>query len=131
MVEGPLRRGRDRTLSAMVRLGAADAKTEQIALHLTADLVLERPFLGPDGEILGLGVVSAVNGDHARRRAVLNGAPLDAAETAIELTYRRPLSAGFFVQPDLQYIVHPGAAHGRADALLAGVRLGFAWSTAR
>jgi len=131
MIEAPLWHGGARALSGMFRLGAADAKTEQIALHLTADLVLERPFLGPDGEILGLGVVSAAIGDHARLRASLNRAPLEDAETVVEFTYRRPVSPRFFIQPDVQYIVHPGAARRRPDALLTGVRLGFAWSSAR
>jgi porin len=131
MLEAPLWRGPARAVLAMLRVGAADPKTEQIALHLSADLVVDRPFRGPEGEVLGFGILNAVNGAHARRLADQRGAVLRRAETTMELTYRRPLSSVLSVQPDIQYIIHPGAVAGRGDALVTGVRLAFAWSAAR
>jgi porin len=35
--------------------------------------------------------------------------PIRDHEAAIELTYRWELAENWFVQPDLQYIFHPGA----------------------
>jgi porin len=131
LADGPIWEGGSRALRGLVRIGLADPKTEQIATHLTADLVLDKPFSGADGEALGLGVVSARNGAHAVRRGELQGPPLAKAETAIELSYRCPVSANVFLQPDLQYVVHPGGVAGRGDALVAGIRVGFSWSAGR
>ena len=127
LAERPLWRGDDgRSLQGLVRFGTADPKTKQIARHLTADLVLNRPFLGRDGEALGLGVVSAQLGAHARGLRRDEGATAHHGETAVEVTYRAPLGNGCWLQPDVQYLVHPGAAWGRSDAVLLGLRLGFA-----
>ena len=46
-----------------------------------------------------------------------------AAETAYELTYRAALLDWLTVQPDLQYIVSPGAQKGNPDAWLMGLRV--------
>ena len=53
--------------------------------------------------------------DHARR-----------AETVIELTAQRPVASWLLVQPDLQYVVHPGWNPTARSALVAGLRLSFA-----
>lgn len=131
MVEGPLWRTGERRLDGYVRIAGADAKVEQIATTVAAGLVLDRPFRGADGEYLGLAVISARNGEHFRRLAKLAGASPYKAETVVELTYRRPVTSWLSMQPDVQYVIHPGAERGRRNALLVGVRLDLAWSAGR
>ena len=47
------------------------------------------------------------------------------SETAIELTYQYQISGHFFVQPDIQYIVHPsGTGEPLPNALAANFRFG-------
>jgi len=46
-------------------------------------------------------------------------------ETTIELTAPVDLGRGFAVQPDVQYVMHPGGSHG--SAWVAGVRLHFSY----
>jgi porin len=46
-------------------------------------------------------------------------------ETTIELTAPVDLGRGFSVQPDVQYVMHPGGSHG--SAWVAGVRLHFSY----
>ena len=58
--------------------------------------------------------------------------PIRDYEAAIELTYRWKLGESWFIQPDLQYVFHPGAnianpanpASGSAipNALVLGLR---------
>ena len=46
-------------------------------------------------------------------------------ENTAELTYRFDLRDGaFFIQPDLQYIQHPGATGHTEDALVLGAQFG-------
>ena len=47
------------------------------------------------------------------------------AETAIELTYQRPLGAGFSVQPDVQYVLNPGFERDLDNAWVLTVRLSY------
>jgi porin len=46
-------------------------------------------------------------------------------ETVIELTYRLDFRKGaVFIQPDLQYIIHPGGTGRLNNALVLGAQLG-------
>jgi porin len=45
-----------------------------------------------------------------------------AAEMVLEVTYQCVLAPWCFVQPDLQYIINPGAAGNSGNALVLGVR---------
>lgn len=50
-------------------------------------------------------------------------------ETAIELTYRMKLDDRFFLQPDLQYIIHPsGTPESLDNAFVATLRFGFSFA---
>ena len=44
-------------------------------------------------------------------------------EEVIELTYQLALGKHLFLQPDLQFIVRPGAVEPAATAVVAGLRL--------
>jgi porin len=48
---------------------------------------------------------------------------LPEAETTLEGTYRWQVAQGLFLQPDLQYVIHPAAAHGLPNALVVGLRI--------
>jgi porin len=43
-------------------------------------------------------------------------------EAAVELTYNAHLRPGVWIQPDVQFIVHPGATSEHANALVIGLR---------
>ena len=119
--------GRDggaRRLSGWVRLGVADARVNAIAGYAGGGVVLAAPFAARDRDSVGIAVMHAMFGDPARRAAP----GLHAAETAIEATWSVALGGGFEVQPDVQYIVHPGGLPGVRNAVVAGVRLTFAAS---
>ncbi len=44
-------------------------------------------------------------------------------KTNLELSYRAQLTDWLAVQPDIQYIINPGAVSGLRDALALGIRL--------
>lgn len=48
-------------------------------------------------------------------------------EEVVELTYRVVLGDHIFLQPDLQFIIHPGATDSVATAVVAGLRLNLSY----
>jgi porin len=59
----------------------------------------------------------AKNGSHFQRAARAAGMPFADMETTLELTYVGQAASWLAIQPDLQYILRPGAAPGLPDAL--------------
>jgi porin len=51
------------------------------------------------------------------------GLPAERYERNVELTWRVPLGAHLVLQPDLQYIVNPGADRRIQDAWVVGLRM--------
>ena len=72
-------------------------------------------------------MAAARNGSHYERTQTAAGGPA-AGETSVELTYLAQLGSWLTVQPDVQYVIHPGGtratnavAPGRVAASLASV----------
>jgi porin len=128
LAEQPLARWGRRRLDGFARLGFADPKIEQIAATYSAGLVLKGPILGFDDEALGVGVTVAQNGRQFRRAQAALGTPVELRETALELTYRAQVTSWLALQPDLQYVINPGADPALKNALVAGLRFEVTWS---
>jgi porin len=79
---------------------------------------------GRDADVAGLyGAYGHFSADQraAQRRA---GQPGQVYEAVLELNYRIALLPWFYVQPDIQGIINPGAAHQFGDALVFAVQFG-------
>ena len=50
--------------------------------------------------------------------------PAHDHEAVVELTYQYALTPWLQLQPDLQYIIHPGSSAALKDAFVQGVRAG-------
>ena len=111
-----------RSLSGWVRAGIADDRVNRIAGYTGGGLVLNQPLPGRANDTAGVSVMRAWFGDPARRAQP----GLRRAETTIEATYRAAAFPRVAVQPDLQYVIHPGGLPGVRDAVVVGVRLNFA-----
>jgi porin len=101
-------------------------------------LTFKGPFASRPDDIVGIGLaygrVSPQAAARDRDAAALAGMamPVRDFEAALELTYQIQLADNWSVQPDLQYIVHPGGnvpnplvSSGTSaipDALVLGVR---------
>ena len=110
-------------LSAFVRAGEANDRVNVFERHVAAGIVAEMPWPAARGSQLGLAASEARVG--AGYRSLQNQAGNDLAryERNVELTWRVPLGAHVVLQPDLQYVVNPGAERRIPNAWVIGVRL--------
>lgn len=123
--EGPLYResqGLNKGLDGFIRIGVADSTINQFASYWSAGVVYTGPFRDRAADRIGLAIAYAVNGSDFKQSILTGGGLADNAEINIEMTYRAQLTDWFAVQPDIQYVINPGAAGGLENALVAGLR---------
>ena len=68
------------------------------------------------------GVAAAHNGGAFKRASGTAGIAPSDGEVAVEWTYRAVLTPWFAVQPDVQYVIHPGGIAPPENALVLGLR---------
>ncbi len=106
--EGPPPRG----VSAFARIGGAPANRSFCDFYADCGLVCQGPLPGRADDKLGLGFAYAHISDKGRQGMAADGFRGLSSEAALELTYQLQLTDRLFVQPDLQYIIRPGAVDG-------------------
>jgi porin len=111
-----------RSVSAFAQLGVGDRRVNQIGGYLAGGLTLTAPFTSRSQDVLGLAVAAARNGSHFERAQSAIGIP-GAGETALELTYLTQLSSWLSIQPDAQYVIHPGGTRALRNAVVPGVKI--------
>ena len=117
----------NRHLTAFVRYGVTDGKTNNIDYSVSAGIAWQGVFAGREDDILGIAATRAHVGPQGRELMVSNlGTSLSStAESVVELTYQAQLARGVIVQPLIQRIFNPGLS--LPDATLAGARLQLAF----
>ncbi len=104
-----------RALAVFGRIGFAPRDRNTVPLYLDAGLNFRGILPSRTEDTLGLAFSYAELSDNL----VKGGGD----EEVVELTYRLTLGVHLFLQPDLQFIVHPGAVPSAATAVAAGLRL--------
>ena len=104
------------------RAGIADGDVQQFAAYAGAGVVYTGLVPRRDADQLGFGVAAAFNGSPYKRAIRADGGSPADAEIALEWTYRAVLTPWLSLQPDLQYIVDPGARSDRPNAVVLGLR---------
>jgi porin len=128
----------NRALGFFARGVAAPSDRSEIDRYADAGFTFRGPLAWRADDMVGIafayGHISPEAAANDRALAALTGVPIPIRdyEAAIELTYRWKLAERWFVQPDLQYVFHPGAnianpanpASGSAipNALVLGLR---------
>jgi porin len=106
--------GGDRGLSFFLRGTAAPSDRNLIDLYADGGLTFRGPTASRPDDTVGLGVafgrVSPQGAAYDRDVIAMTETtmPVRDFEAAIELTYQWKLANNWFIQPDLQYILHPG-----------------------
>lgn len=109
-----------------LRAGFADRRAQTVSDYVGGGVVWTGPLAARPEDQFGL----------AFARAGLSGPPGGPAawsrpEINLEATYSFVVNPRLRLQPDLQYIRHPGLAPNRPDALAIGLRVVFEASNAR
>jgi porin len=121
--------GGGQALTLFGRVGVARGQVNRFAGYLGGGAVYAGPFSRrPDDEV-GLALAAALNSTAYRDGTAAQGPRPDAAETAVELTYRAQVRSWLALQPDIQYVVNPGTVRGRPNAWMLGLRgeVAFSW----
>ncbi|HWH38742.1 MAG TPA: carbohydrate porin [Usitatibacter sp.] len=115
------RRGDDGTrVNGFVQAGVGDARVNRFGSYLGAGITVAGLVPARADDEAGLAVAYARNGSHYL--ASLPPGTATNAETAIELTYLVQATSWLAVQPDLQYVVHPGTSTAIPNAWAFQVR---------
>lgn len=109
---------RKRSASAFVRFGTANGALNPFDSYIGAGAVVSGFVPRRPDDRIGVSLAMARFG--ADFQAANNA---QSHETAIELTYRAHINDRMQLQPDIQYIINPGADRTLANALVFGIRL--------
>lgn len=109
-------------LGAFAGLGFAPPDRNIVDFYLNAGLSYKGLIPGRNQDTCGLAIGMASPSKGADRVLREEGLSPEAAEMVLEATYQCVLAPCCFVQPDLQYIINPGATANLADALVLGMR---------
>lgn len=114
--------------SVFLRLGGCPDDRNDVPFCAEAGVDLRALVPGRPKDLLGIAFSYTSLSDNrrllARDRNRFDGTrvPLPDYEAVLEVTYQVPLTPWLQVQPDLQYIRHPGGSPALGDALVLGVR---------
>ncbi|HEX2152289.1 MAG TPA: carbohydrate porin [Stellaceae bacterium] len=118
-------------LNLFARIGGAPSDRNVISFYADAGIGFRAPFASRPDDVVTLGAAFGKISSDAARADRLAGppAPVRDYEAVIELSYKAAVLPGWSVQPDLQYIIHPGGnvAHPNRpepipNALVLGLR---------
>lgn len=107
------------TIDGFLRYGVANENLNSFDSYIGAGVVVTGLNRRRPDDQFGIALASARVGDPYRRS--VNGAA-DRHETSIELTFSAQVTDWLRIQPDLQYIINPGANPVLRDALVFGFR---------
>lgn len=112
----------DEGLGFFVGLGFTPPNRNVVDFYLNTGLNYKGLLPGRGGDTCGvaLGLASLSPGADGTLRD--EGLSPQAAEMVLEATYQCVLTPCFFVQPDIQYIINPGAGSNTGNALVLGAR---------
>jgi porin len=114
IIDQMLWRAGDQSLSFFARLSAAPSDRNLIDRYFDTGLAFKGPIEGRPNDVVGIafayGRISPQATASGRATSAFEGTPMPVRdfEAVIELTYQLPLSDQWYVQPDLQYVIHPG-----------------------
>jgi len=113
-----------RKVTGFLRAGLSDGDTTPFRGGWQAGVLIAAPFASRPASQVSIGVNQARLSDKFRANAADGGRPATTAESQLEVTYADTVAGRLIVQPDLQYVIHPGGDAARRDAVVAGLRLG-------
>ena len=110
-------------VDGFVQIGEAQSDANMLNRYIGTGVSVTGLVPGRGDDSFGLGMARVHTSDAYQRVTLSAG----YAETVLEMTYQAQLNSHVMVQPDLQYIMDPGASRTIGNALVAGLRGQFSW----
>lgn len=110
-----------RGLDAFFNFGIGDSKVNVVDRSINVGLAFTGLFDARPKDKLGFGIGVVRAGEPFQQAQLAEGSTPYAYETSFELTYRAVLSDWLTVQPNIQYIVHPGFDRALKNDFLFGL----------
>jgi porin len=112
----------DEGLGAFAGLGFTPPGRNVVDFYLNTGVTYKGLIPGRDADTCGVacGLASPSHGADADLRD--EGLAPQAAEIVLEATYQCVIAPWCFVQPDIQYVINPGATSATGNALVLGAR---------
>lgn len=109
-------------MHGFARFGIANGHVNCFDYQFGAGIVYKGLFQSRSDDEIGFAVAAAHASEDYRSYILLSYSRNAATETSHEVTYRMKFAEWFFVQYDVQYIVHPSANPTVTNAVAAGIR---------
>ncbi|MCD6707371.1 MAG: carbohydrate porin [Thiobacillus sp.] len=125
LAERTLHRGTrnpDSHADGFIRYGRANADFNQFSSYFQTGLVLSGMVAGRGEDQFAVSYSTARTGDKHRLAASIAGAEATSHESVWEATYRARMAPWLSVQPNIQYVINPGADARIKNATVLGVR---------
>ncbi len=110
------------TVEGFVRVGVAQPSINTVARYIGVGLTATGLIRSRRDDVAGISVASAHSGKPFQRAGSNAGMPVTTHETIIEATYRANLTPWLSLQPDLQYVIHPGFDPTLKNSVIVGLR---------
>lgn len=109
-------------VSAFAQAGVGDARTDRFGSYVGAGLTAAGLGSMPADDEVGLALAVARNGSHYLALQNRLGLLTTRTEKAIDFTYLHTVNSHIYIQPDLQYVVHPNTNPRVRNALALQLR---------
>jgi porin len=109
-------------ITGFLQVGLANPVVDRFGAYIGAGVVMSGLFAGRPRDKIGLAMAMARNGSSYIDAQQQAGSPVDAAETAIELSYLAPITSRFALQPDIQYVINPNTDPRLHNAVVGQLR---------
>jgi len=101
-----------------------DETLNQFPIYNNTGIVWQGILPSRPDDFAAAGVAWGRISNDLRANQQLNGNPVQEYEVVLEANYRYQVTPFLYVQPDIQYVINPGAANQFPDALVLGAQMG-------
>lgn len=120
-------RNPDGHADGFIRYGRANDDFNQLSSYFQAGLVFSGMVASRSEDQFAVSYSTARTGDKYRQAALDAGQEPTHHESVWEATYRAQMTPWLIVQPNIQYVIHPGTDAQIKNATVLGVRFETSW----
>jgi len=114
-------------LAGFLRVATEPQSRNFFDFYIDGGLVYTGLIPGRDDDQVGVAVAYGSVSQQARGAMIADGSTDPGYELALEATYAAEITPWFRVQPNVQWILHPGGTTDLGDALVLGMRASLAF----